>query len=87
MMRHFSAFSACCEGLPAKSGLHIIYESFKKRQLIKFDDEKCSATLGNQRDEIRTMLKKKKLINDLDSVQPLFVSYVLTNTTGLDLID
>jgi len=79
MIRHFSAFSACCEGLPTESGLRTIYESFEKRRLIKSDDEKCSATLGNQRDEIRTMLKEKKLINDLDSVQPLFVSYALTN--------
>jgi len=33
------------------------------------------------------MLKEKKLINDLDSVQPLFVSYALTNTAWLDLMD
>jgi hypothetical protein len=73
-MRDFPAFSACCKFLPAASGLRTVYESFEQRQLIRSDDLECSATLGNQRDEIRTMLKEHKLVNDLDSVQPLFVS-------------
>ena len=42
--------------------------------LIRSDDPECSVILGNQRDELRTMLKEHKLVNDLDGVQPLFVS-------------
>lgn len=74
VMRHFPAFAACCELLPATSGLRTVYESFEKRQLIRSDDPECSVILGNQRDELRTMLKEHKLVNDLDGVQPLFVS-------------
>ena len=71
VMRHFPAFAACC---PATSGLRTVYESFEKRRLIRSDDPECSVILGNQRDELRTMLKEHKLVNDLDGVQPLFVS-------------
>lgn len=74
VMRHFPAFAACCEVLPAASGLRTVYESFEQRQVIRSDDPECSFTLENQRDEIRAMLKEHMLIGDLDSVQPLFVS-------------
>jgi hypothetical protein len=52
VMHDFPAFSACCKFLPAASGLCTVYKLFEQRQLIRSDDLECSATLGNQQDEI-----------------------------------
>jgi hypothetical protein len=75
VMDHFPEFAICCQSLPAGSGLRAVFESFKMRSLMKSSDPKSPATLGNQRDELRTMLKERKLIDDLDGAQPLFVRF------------
>jgi hypothetical protein len=65
-MWHFLDFATCCKSLSADSGLCSVFELFEKWQLIRSDDPNCSVILGNQPDKIRTMLKEKKLADDLD---------------------
>jgi hypothetical protein len=93
VMWHFLDFATCCKSLSADSGLHSVLKSFERWQLIRSDDPNCSDILGNQHDEICTMLKEKKLADDLDGTQPLFVSFLvirgyssLTTSPGLGVV-
>jgi hypothetical protein len=78
-MRNFDDFAACCDNLAEESALKHIYGMFEERrrmELAKDDGNYISARLGEQRDTLRVLLKKKRIIANLDGSQSLFVCHL-----------
>ena len=74
-MRNFDDFSAVFDTVPRSSGLYSFYSTLNQRRLITddVDDSTVSRALGEHRDQLRALLKKKKVIKNVTSPAPLMV--------------
>jgi hypothetical protein len=84
-MRDFKDFAICCRMLTEGSALQEVYCMFEARremELTGVNGNHISAELGKQQDKLRSLLKRKKIITDLDGSQSLFVCDLFPNYTS-----
>lgn len=74
-MRNFDDFSTVFDTVPRSSGLHAFYSTLNLRRLIADDVDNKTVTraLGEQRDKLRGLLSKKKVIKNVTSSSSLMV--------------